>query len=405
MTAYGIDLACHNQAGGSWQFATAPQACNVSPLLDSKLAQNEYESVIFDESKNDRSQYMSAMFSALREVSRSYIRRRNPAVSQQEETGFLEAVFTLAHQESFWSHYRQGSDQIIRYMRGDSLHGHGLMQIDDRSHVDALKQGRGVDLVYNIIYGLDIFYDAWLKSAKSSCIKSSTDYVSRARAAWSAYNGGPGSICRWSKSPSSGDQQFHTKIIQKAWLQLVKDQNAPSQLDIQCLMEGLRPCKGSAPPSFSPLAFAVGDHVQITALSGINFRASINGKIIRRLERGQIVLVDDIAELGKRSDIYLKITYQAQTGYIYAGQKLPQLTTQDWVQAISGQPLALKSNINYEFLKTCGASSCAKTSFVLEGLMREPLAIIQKNDQGWVEVKNGGQKKGWIAERDLEEIR
>ena len=162
-----VDLTCTNAIGGNWNFGTAPKSCNVSPLAGTNDIKSQFGVILFNDSQAEatsRQQYLSSMYPVLREMGRYYIQKRNPAVSPNEMKSFVDGLFVLANQESFWSHYRNGTDGIIRYMRGDNLHGHGMMQVDDRSHTAALKQGRGVDLIYNMIYGLDIFYASWMKS-------------------------------------------------------------------------------------------------------------------------------------------------------------------------------------------------------------------------------------------------
>jgi hypothetical protein len=401
-------LSCLNEIGGSWSFAAAPSACDVSPMIDPSVIANEYSHVIYEDSSANLQSYLSHMYPLLRDIGKSYIHRRNPQVTDTEEKAFLEGLFTLAHQESFWTHYRHGADQVIRYMRGDALHGHGLMQVDDRSHVDALKQGRGVDLVYNIMFGLDIYYQAWVSAPQQSCLKSATDYQDRARAAWAAYNGGLGAICRWRNNPSGGDRQYLSKILQKQWLQFVVDQNAPVLVDVQCLMLGQRPCLGQKPRlsnNGANLAVKVGDRIEIAAPLGINLRHEINGQLLGRLPKTSVALVEDIAVQSSEGEIYLKIKTENKTGFIYAGHQKPKLTLSDWIIILKDAPqMILRTSIQYEFLRACGDLTCAKTSVALQGKSHEPVSIISKNQQAWVEVETLSAKKGWIAESDLEEI-
>ncbi len=240
-----VDITCHNRIGGTWNFGTAPSSCNVSPLANSVELQNQFSPIIFQDSKSNttgRTEYMSAMYPVLRDTGAYYIKRRNPNVSDAEVAGFLDALYALAEQETLWTHYRKGSDGVLRYMRGDNLHGHGFMQIDDRSHVAALKQGKGVDLIYNLIYGLDVYYKGWAQSARASCVSSSGNFHDRARAAWAAYNGGPGAICRW-KANGRTDRDFNVRFTRKAWLSFVSNPQGPSHLNINCLVEGVRPCE------------------------------------------------------------------------------------------------------------------------------------------------------------------
>lgn len=240
-----ISLTCTQKVSGSWNFGVSPYACNVSPSMTQSTTTSQFSPAIFDHSKTlstARIEYMSNMYTLLRDMGTYYIKRRKPTVTTTETNAFLRGLYALAHQETFWTHYRKPVDGIIRYMRGDYDHGHGLMQIDDRSHIDALKEGKGVDLAYNIVYGLDIYYAAWVKAATAYCVGSSTNYISRARAAWSAYNGGPSRICRFYSSPTSGDSSYYTKLTQKLWLNYVQSTTALTPFNVKCLIEGVRPC-------------------------------------------------------------------------------------------------------------------------------------------------------------------
>lgn len=243
-----LSTICTNRISGTWNFGSSPSACNVSPLQSPGLVKSEYGVVLFDDaqiSTGGRARYMSEMYPVLRDMAKYYIHRRNPQVSLTEEEGFATALFTLANQESVWTHYRLGKDGIVRYMRGDNLHGFGIMQIDDRSHQAAVKTGKGTDLVDNMVFGLDIFYSAWVKSAKAACVSSPGNYKDRARTAWSAYNGGMGSLCRWTNANSKfaiQDREFNSRYNAQAWRHFVADLKAPSQLDVGCLAEGVGPC-------------------------------------------------------------------------------------------------------------------------------------------------------------------
>jgi hypothetical protein len=242
--------SCYNRLNtGAWTFGTAPAGCNVSPAQGTAYAKAQYDKLIYkDGATNARNEYMSELFPMAKAMGEYYIRRRNPSVTQAEVNGFVAGFQALLNQETFWSHYRIASDGVLRYMRGDSLHGYGIMQVDDRSHAVALNQGKGVDLAENMAYGLDIYYAAWVKAKTVSCVTSTTDYEQRARAAWSAYNGGSGSICRWTNPNSAHaakDTQYITKFRAKAWLAHVADQNRKSAVNVECLVEGVRPCKNN----------------------------------------------------------------------------------------------------------------------------------------------------------------
>lgn len=239
---------CKGKLGGEWNFARSPSICLVDHMQDQSFVRRQYDDIIFDDSVirgEERVRYMTELNALAADVAHFYLQRRKPSAGSAEHEAFYQGLLALMHQETFWSHYRKGTDDSIRYMRGDEGHGHGIMQVDDRSHQTALLQGRGADLIYNMIYGLDVFFEEWERAPVQSCVSSATNYVSRTRSAWSAYNGGPGSICRWTNPNSvhaSKDIAFFDKFKKKSWRNYIDDMNHISRFDIQCLAEGKRPC-------------------------------------------------------------------------------------------------------------------------------------------------------------------
>ena len=239
-------IPCGHSLAGTWAFGTAPVACAIDTKLASEASvKAQYAPVIYSDRNEDRERFMSELYPFVRDMAVNYLHRRNPKVSAAEQEGFLHGVYALANQESYWSHYREGKDGVLRFMRGDSGHGFGMMQMDDRSHIAEIRQGKGQDLAYLILIGLDIYYSGWVKSAKVKCVGSSGDYHSRARAAWSAYNGGEGQICRWANAHSTYhhfDSDYNSRYTAMAWRGFVKDEKAVSKVNAKCLAEGKRPC-------------------------------------------------------------------------------------------------------------------------------------------------------------------
>jgi MYXO-CTERM domain-containing protein len=125
---------------------------------------------------------------------------------QDEIDAFMHAVLATAYQESFFSQYKLVDGQL-RLMRGDAGHAHGMMQIYDKWHSDAVyKENVGWDLLTNQNYGLHFYLEKW-EAAKqafydgtANCIGSGgvVDYHALARSSYSIYNGGNlGEVCRW----------------------------------------------------------------------------------------------------------------------------------------------------------------------------------------------------------------
>lgn len=365
--AQSLDLTCYNRIGGSWNFGTAPSACNVNPTGNSNLIASQFSSVIFQDARvsgQGRREYMSAMFPVLREMGTYYIKRRNPSVSDAEIGGFLSGLYALAEQETLWTHYRQGSDNILRYMRGDSLHGHGLMQVDDRSHVAALKQGKGVDLAYNMVYGLDIYYAAWKQAASARCVSSPSNYHDRARAAWAAYNGGPGAICRW---PSNGktDSEFNGRYNRQAWLSLVADAHANSSLNVRCLAEGTRPCTMGTSVPVSPIA----------SPSPVTNPTPVTAEPIPVQPAPNVPVAQPSNPVTTPSEDEGKETY------------------------------SLTDKKSYQILRSCSSSHCRRSGTILHGASKDQAVMTGREDDGWVEVRLVNRKgHGWLPRQLLVEL-
>lgn len=248
---------CTNRSGGSWNFGRAPNSCDVYHFVDPDYVVNEFTPVIFNDSNNvdeERREYMNYMYSVLRETASYYIKSRDPEVSDDEHDAFVAASFAIAHQESYWSHYRVPSNGRLQFMRGDYGHGHGMMQVDDRWHFAAVNEGKGANLIFNIVYSLEEYYDAWKVAPSKSCVSSPTDWYARSRSAYSAYNGGISKICRWTNPNDKwarNDKGFKTKFDNKSWESYVDDFYAPSFVDPECIVAGGVNCQndGSSDPT------------------------------------------------------------------------------------------------------------------------------------------------------------
>ncbi|MBL6988843.1 MAG: hypothetical protein ISR65_03660 [Bacteriovoracaceae bacterium] len=247
---------CVDKVSGQWHFGRAPYACNADSFIDPDYVQTIFsEAIFYDATKRnpERHRYMGQLYPIVRDVARYYIKKRKPNVSTGELDAFEYASFAIAHQESFWSHYRVASDFKLKYMRGDSGHGHGIMQVDDRWHFIAITDGTASNLVNNIVYSLEEYYNAWIKFDSADCFTSTTDYRSRARAAYSAYNGGPKRICRYTNPDdrwARNDKGFVNKYDQHSWDKYVADPDATSSVNIQCIIEDNENC--NLPPPIDP---------------------------------------------------------------------------------------------------------------------------------------------------------
>lgn len=249
---------CEERVSGLWTFGRAPSACNVAAFGEPAYVQETYGPAVFQEvegngsnngtdkgSDNEQRRYIHELGPVIKEVAALYLFKRNPAATEMEKQAFIHAALTMAHQESYWTHYRQLPTGPLKMMRGDYGHGHGLMQVDDRWHFLALNKGVGWKLVDNMVYSLEEYYGGWVKAATAPCVLDPEDYRSIARSAYSAYNGGPSKICRWTNANDKwarNDAGFIAKFDERKWEQWGESTIELSVINVPCLIEGNESC-------------------------------------------------------------------------------------------------------------------------------------------------------------------
>ncbi|MBL7544435.1 MAG: hypothetical protein JNL11_11520 [Bdellovibrionaceae bacterium] len=239
---------CINREGGEWNYGRAPNVCAAGAFGDDRIIFQDYSAIIFSdkvERQDERKRYMDDLHAVIRDAALYYIKKRKPSVSTDELNYWVLGVMTTASQESYWSQYRTTLDGRLKMMRGDSGHGHGMMQIDDRAHFNAVENGIAWNLAAQLTYAMDIFYAGWQRAPEQSCVKHATDYMNRIRSAWAAYNGGPSKICRWKNTQDTwaqNDTNFYNQLNSRRWQNFVVDQKKISRLNISCLMEKSTNC-------------------------------------------------------------------------------------------------------------------------------------------------------------------
>lgn len=244
---------CYNRIGGEWRFGRVPSACDINPWGSPEYVVENFLAVTFDDNVEDialeRERYMQEVHAMLRDSVRYYLLARKPDASDEEISAWQQANFAKAHQETFWTHYRDATDGNLKMVRGDRGHGHGMVQIDDRWHFPRLEEGKGWHLFENIIYGMELYFDAWQDAETAPCLSSPNNWRDRARAAYSVYNGGPSKICRWTdpNDPwARNDEGFAAKYDSRTWLSYIENVEYETALDILCFMEGNPGCTALA---------------------------------------------------------------------------------------------------------------------------------------------------------------
>lgn len=211
---------CASKLKGDWKFGQAPYGCEVSASISEPL-EAQYSELTYRDSqkgKTEDQRFVITMHDFIVEYSKDYFKRRSPNATTAQINSWVRLVLATAHQESYWTQYRYGKDNVFRMFKGDGNHGHGMMQIDDRSHKTFIRSNKVYDINPHMVYALDMLYDMRAKAIKKPCSgKSDLDSINRS--AYSAYNGGPGSKCRWLKNTkwSRNDKGFYEKYTGKTW--------------------------------------------------------------------------------------------------------------------------------------------------------------------------------------------
>ncbi|MBN8539433.1 MAG: hypothetical protein J0L82_03520 [Deltaproteobacteria bacterium] len=250
---------CPGKDAGDWNWGEAPSACEASRFGEVSRIKFIYSDFALDRTRGEdpehRKDYVTNLHALLRELSMEYIKAKNPGVSKAEADAFALAIEAVAHQETYWSHYRVGKDGRYKMMVGDSNVSHGIMQINMNYHASK-DDDRSFDLVGNIGFGIELFYRKWESASKARCgqrAKKQTDdqyYQNITRAAYSAYNGGSDAICRWTNPKhawAKNDKNFFGKLNGQAWSEWVRVEDQKIRIDVGCVRSGDEICAVAQP--------------------------------------------------------------------------------------------------------------------------------------------------------------
>jgi hypothetical protein len=233
---------CVNRTNGSMEYGKVPWACDSDVYGTDDYVQGLYGALILaeaDYTPTEVSRYMTGLFATIRDASAYYLKTREPRATAAEIQSWQRSIYAVLSRESLWSHFRIAADGRLKITRGDSAHGFGLMQIDDRYHAADIATGQAWDLIGNTVLGMDIYYDAWKRAATASCVSSPSQWENRARAAYSYYNGGS-DLCRWTHAKNTwaaNDNGFKAAYDSRPWTQYVNDSAFTSPVDVECAIE------------------------------------------------------------------------------------------------------------------------------------------------------------------------
>ncbi len=250
---------CPGKDAGDWNWGEAPSACEAGHFGEVARIKFIYSDFALDRTRGEdpehRKDYVTNLNALLRELSSEYIKAKKPEASKEEIEAFVLAIAAVAHQETYWSHYRVGKDGRYKMMVGDKNVSHGIMQINMNYHASK-EDDRSFDLVGNIGFGIELFYRKWEMATNARCTQktkkqtSAQVYQNVTRAAYSAYNGGSDAICRWTNPKhawAKNDKNYFNKLTGKAWSEWVRVEDQKLRIDIGCIRSGDEICAVAQP--------------------------------------------------------------------------------------------------------------------------------------------------------------
>lgn len=276
---------CPGKDPGSWNWGEAPSACEASRFGEVARIKFIYSDFALDRTRGEdpehRKDYVTNLHALLRELSTEFIKAKKPDVTKAEADAFVLAIEAVAHQETYWSHYRVGKDGRYKMMVGDKNISHGIMQINMTYHASK-EDDRSFDLVGNIGFGVELFHHKWESAKKARCTqrtRKQTDeqyYQNITRAAYSSYNGGSDAVCRWTNPKhtwAKNDKNFFGKLKGQMWSEWVRVEDQKIRIDVGCIRSGDEICAVAQPRTSEslvnrPLVLDDGMSCVITAAEG-----------------------------------------------------------------------------------------------------------------------------------------
>ena len=251
----------HPDKPGGW--GALDLGCDADQFGDNDRIESIYPNFVYDRrfdgdayQKHIR-EYITNMNNVIAKIAKEYYLQRIPDAKPATLAAWMRAAVAVGAHESMLSHYRIAEDGRYKLMTGDHLVSHGVMQVNQEYHANK-DLDSSFDLVGNVVAGLDTYFVAWNNAIKESCWVNSngknpsleTMLANRARSAYSAYNGGPGRLCRYTDTKNhwkENDTLFWTMYHDQPWMKYVTDPNKDTGLNIKCIINGDDLCAMSKP--------------------------------------------------------------------------------------------------------------------------------------------------------------
>ena len=232
--------------------------CDADQFGDVSRIKLVYPSLVMDRRADDDAfkEYITNVNSTIKTIAYKYYLARIPDAKPATLAYFTNVAVVVAAHESKLSHYRIAKDDRYKLMTGDHLVSHGIMQVNQNFHANK-ELDSSFDFVGNVVAGLDTYFNEWNRAVKASCFAGMNGKAptlermlqNRARSAYSAYNGGPGKLCRYSTPKmkfAAHDVAFLETLKTRPYLKWIKD-NRQAPVNVKCLMEGDTLCAMAKP--------------------------------------------------------------------------------------------------------------------------------------------------------------
>ena len=249
---------CNNKdTPGGW--GALSLGCDADQYGDLKRMKSIYAPLIFDRRPDGietTDEYITNVTATIKEIAREYYLKRVPDAKPATLAAWIKTAVAVAAHESMLSHYRIGKDNRFKFMTGDHLVSHGIMQVNQLYHANK-NFDSSFDLVGNVVAGLDYYFTQWDAAIKQDCWKSSLGKAptlalmleNRARSAYSSYNSGS-DFCRFTNPKAkwaNNDNLFFESLHNEPWKKHVTDDNRKSPVNVKCLMDGDELCAVAQP--------------------------------------------------------------------------------------------------------------------------------------------------------------
>ncbi len=304
--AKGKSYVClHPDKPGGW--GALDLGCDANQFGDVKRMKALYSPLIFDrnpEGMTATNEYVTNVQATIKEIAREYYLKRVPNAKPATVAAWMKTAVAIGAHESMLSHYRYSKDKHFKFMTGDHLVSHGIMQVNQEFHANQGTDS-SFDFVGNVVAALDYYFVKWNDSVQQKCYLHSLGkspsldlmLTNRARSAYSSYNSGS-NFCRFTDLKATwarNDKHFFETLRDQPWKKYVTDAKRASPVNVKCLIDGDDLCAMAKPVAANfvknrPLILPDGN--TCVTSDGINYSCAADTRIFSCVAKMDPELMD-----------------------------------------------------------------------------------------------------------------